>query len=208
MESHPDKVLSLPARWTELRCSTADLSCQRMDTDEHDVRTPRTDCDGSRLYSRSRQRQLCELCARPGRLHPPARVLATATGLKGLPAAVLGKTANRRSTRPRAARHLNQSTQRRKDATSWAALNRHSCPTSSRSSSETTVRRTPFHLPTSRQKLFRKPAGGCVIWTEGVLPKYGTGTGGLNSNDSGSGACPLTARSLCQHPCRDAREDT
>lgn len=51
------------------------------------------------------QAQLSELVVRPSRLHPPARVHRDGDGApRWLPAALLGKTANRRPTRPWAAR--------------------------------------------------------------------------------------------------------
>ena len=164
---------------------------------------PRVMVHGSALAG-ARKAQLSELAVR---LHPPARVHRDGDGpQRWLPAAVLGKTANRRSTRPWAsARHqLHQSTTAAgcHSARRSGVLNKHSWPTSSRSSSEHD--RPLFTCPHRGRKLIEGEfrCCTCVIWTSREVAKSGTGTGGLNSNDSGSGACPLTARSFCQYPCR------
>ena len=132
----------------------------------------------------------------------PSGWTATATGLeRWLPAAVLDKTANRRSTRPwtSARHHLHQST----TAAGWPSarrsgvLNKHSLADVFAKLKRT--RPTALHMSTTRQKTHRGRLRccTCVIWTSREVAKSGTGTGGLNSNDSGSGACPPTARSLC-----------
>lgn len=138
----------------------------------------------------------------PSALTLPSGCTATATGLeRWLPAAVLGKTANRRSTRPWASarHHLHQSTTAAgcHSARRSGVLNKHSWPTSSRSSSEHD-RPLFMHVHTAAENSSRETP---LLHLRNLdfprVAKSGTGTGGLNSNDSGSGACPLTARSLC-----------
>ena len=132
----------------------------------------------------------------------PSGCTATATGLeRWLPAAVLGKTANRRSNRPwaNARHHLHQSTTAAGcHQLGNPVLNKHSWPTFSRSSSE--YDRPLFTCPHRGGKLDFFIEETPLLRLRNLdfprVAKSGTGTGGLNSNDLGSGARPLTARSL------------
>ena len=186
-------MISLTTRWPELRCSTTNPSRRSIDTDKHDVGTDR---DELRLCPRRLNSDLSV------RLHPPARVHRDGDGpSRWLPAAVLGKTANRRPTRPWAERVIIFINLRLPQLGDPVLNKSNSSPTSSRSSSELD------QLSSSRQAHNRGKKISCLRNLDFPgLAKSGTGTGGLNSNDSGSGACPLTARSLCQHPCRKRRE--
>jgi hypothetical protein len=131
----------------------------------------------------------------------PPGCTATATGLQGGFLPQSGKTANRRPTRPWAERVIIFINLRLPQLGDPVPQQKHFCPTSSRSSSELD------QLSSTKVAHNRGKKSSCLRNLDFPdLAKSGTGTGGLNSNDSGSGACPLTARSLCQHPCRKRRE--
>jgi len=121
-------MISLTTRWPELRCSTTNPSRRSIDTDKHDVGTDR---DELRLCPRRLNSDLSV------RLHPPARVHRDGDGpSRWLPAAVLGKTANRRPTRPWAERVIIFINLRLPQLGDPVLNKSNSSPTSSRSSSE------------------------------------------------------------------------
>ena len=148
----------------------------------------------------------------------PSGWTATATGLeRWLPAAVLDKTANRRSTRPwtSARHHLHQST----TAAGWPSarrsgvLNKHSLADVFAKLKRT--RPTALHMfPHRGRKLIEGELRccTCVIWTSREVAKSGTGTGGLNSNDSGPALARPRRDPSAMHPCRTknraSEEDT
>lgn len=89
---------------------------------------------------------------------------------------------------------------RRQNANSWADAQqngKHRCPCEAQAMQPyNAFKRCPHRGKTLRRK---KPASSCArnLGRRSLVAKSGTGTGGLNSNDSGPGACPpLTARSL------------
>lgn len=143
------------------------------------------------------------------RLHPPAT--ATATGLRGIPAVILGKRLTEGCPVPGMRVTIINLQRRRQKPTAGRALNSMETPMSLRSSSDATLQRLqrcPHRGKTLRRKNPLRPARvvlDIVRWSRSLV--LGRAVSTQTTRVSALARRPRRDPS-CQHPCRDASEET